>query len=87
MSEDSYVQLMDLQTKKVLHFLNGSHKGSVRNAAVDPQLEFLVTTGCDGYLHINKIEDQICLKKIKIATKPCLNFTPNNFSLVWSPDG
>lgn len=78
---------MDLESKKVLHFLQGAHKGSVRNATVDPQLEYLTTMGCDGFLHINRISDTTCVKKVKISNWNVLNFSHKNFDLVWSPDG
>jgi len=54
-SEDSVVQLLDMESGKFLSFTEGQHNGSVRNAAVDPLMEFLATVGCDGNLHIHKI--------------------------------
>jgi hypothetical protein len=49
---------MDLETGKVKIFNQGlSNSGSVRNASVDPQMEFLATVCCDGMLYIHKIED------------------------------
>jgi WD40 repeat protein len=74
-SEDTHVQLMDLETQKVKVFLQGQHKCSVRNAAVDPQLEILATMGCDGVLILNKIEDQSKLKELKIADKSTTNYS------------
>lgn len=56
-SEDSVVQLLDMESGKFLSFTEGQHNGSVRNAAVDPLMEFLATVGCDGNLHIHKIQD------------------------------
>ena len=77
---------MDLETQKVSHFLEGTHKSSVRNAAVDPQMELLATMSCDGMLHINKISDLTCQKKEKVADRT-QNYKPQAFDLVWSPDG
>jgi hypothetical protein len=48
--------MMDLDTLKATHFKSGAHQGSVRNASVDPNMEFLATTGCDGTLKIVNIE-------------------------------
>jgi hypothetical protein len=44
-----------MESGKFLSFTEGQHNGSVRNAAVDPLMEFLATVGCDGNLHIHKI--------------------------------
>ena len=52
---------MDLDTLKATHFKCGAHQGSVRNAAVDPNMQFLATTGCDGMLKIvNIVENTLC---------------------------
>lgn len=56
-SEDSAVQIMDLESGKVQSFRTGQHKGSVRNAAVDPLMDYLATVGCDGNLHIHSLQD------------------------------
>ena len=58
LAEDTYAQMMDLETQKVTHFLAGSHEGSIRNAAVDPLFGYLATSGCDGKLHISTIADK-----------------------------
>ena len=65
-SEDSQVQLMDLDSLKVTHFVCGAHQGSVRNATVDPHCEYLATSGCDGQLKVIKIAENslVCDKKI-----------------------
>lgn len=47
----------------------------MRNAAVDPQLEYLTTMGCDGMLHINKISDTTLVKKVPISKRTVLNFS------------
>ena len=54
-SQDSHVQILDTETSKVTSYSKSAHEGSVRNAAIDPHLEFLSTTGCDGMLKITKI--------------------------------
>jgi len=60
--------LMDVETKKVTSFAKSAHEGSVRNAAIDPNFEFLATTGCDGTLKVIKISgsEQEVLKTVKV---------------------
>lgn len=74
-SEDTSVQLMDLDSGKVKSFQNKSNSCSVRNAAVDSSVELLATTRCDGTLIFTKIENMEQLHSYKIAEKT-LNFGP-----------
>lgn len=86
-SEDSTVQLMDLESGKVQTFTHGRHEGSVRNAAVDPMMDLLATVGCDGNLHINSIHDQSLKRKQSISEHKTHNYKPQAFTLKWSEDG
>ena len=64
-SEDSTVQLCDLESGKVQSFGSEcAHSGSVRNACVDSQVTMLATTGCDGKLHLINLETAKLIKKV-----------------------
>lgn len=74
LSEDSFAQLMDLESEKVTQFKVGSHEGSILNATIDPNMKYLATTGCDGMLHILNLETKAVVKKIKICKKQTRTF-------------
>jgi len=77
-AQDSHVQIMDTETKKVTSYIKSAHEGSVRNATVDPHFEYLSTTGCDGMLKITKISgnEQKLIKTCKVSKKS-INLTSN----------
>lgn len=87
MSEDSVVQLMDLESGKVQSFTQAQHQGSVRNAAVDPLMDLVATVGCDGNLHISSLSDLSLKRKDTISESNTLNYSPQTFALKWSEDG
>ena len=67
-----------------------AHEGSVRNASLDPHLEYLATTGCDGMLKITKIagNEQKLIKNCKITTNKNIDLAGNQWlEMAWSPDG
>ena len=68
-SEDTSVQLMDLESGKVKSFTQQGHECSVRNAAVDPKIEICASVGCDGTLIMHKVADCDYISRRKIAEK------------------
>jgi len=73
-SEDDDLHVVNLFSLDVLKY-KSNHEGSLKNMAISPNGDFLLTTGCDGYLSIYeflKNEDIgkiIPRKKISISQK------------------
>lgn len=78
---------MDLESGKVKHFTTGQHEGSVRNACVDPLMEYVATVGCDGKMHVININEMSCSRKQPISETKALNYTSQALELKWSHDG
>ena len=89
-AEDAFVQIMDVESSKVVSSLKGLHECSVKNASVDPHFEYLATTGCDGSLHITSIKDLANMEKAKnlsISKKQVTPESPQLLEMAWSADG
>ena len=73
-SEDDDLHVVNLFSLDVLKY-KSNHEGSLKNMTISPNGDFLITTGCDGYLSIYeflKNEDTgkiIPRKKISISQK------------------
>ena len=72
-SEDDDIHIINLNSLDVFKY-KSNHEGSLKNMRVSPKGEFLITTGCDGFMSIyefnqedvGKIQNK---KRIKISQK------------------
>ena len=59
-SADMTVQLIDTETFQCKKF--EGHEAPILNVALDPKLEYILSSSCDGSVKIWKIETASCVK-------------------------
>jgi hypothetical protein len=72
-SEDDDLHVINLNSLDVFQY-KSNHDGSLKNIKISPKGDFLLTTGCDGYLSIYEFDQEdvgkiINKKKLKISSK------------------
>lgn len=72
-SEDDDLHVINLNSLDVFKY-KSNHDGSLKNIRITPNGDFLLTTGCDGYLSIyefdkNDLGKIIIKKKLRISSK------------------
>ena len=88
-TEANDMQLYWIEAEKCTK-LTPSHEGIVLNGDVDPTGEFIATTGCDGMLHVCKLN--LDPEKLELVTMQEISrkttFGDNQqLQVAWSPDG